>query len=521
MNYQTIHTLYGLVHMAAAEAAGISINLIEMAVGDGAGNATSPSEAQTHLVREMYRGRVNRVFQDPVNPKQYTAELVVPASIGGFTLREVGVFDADGGLFAVGNLPTSYKPSIGEGAYSDTVVRITFLVTNSGIVTLQLDPNVVVATHTWVTNNVTAGALIPGGTTSQILAKKSNADGDTEWINLDAVNVTVDMIEERQALAAGQTMVTMAITTTRGLAVYIEGVRINKGAGADEWSVADNGTSQEQIVLGKAYAAGTKILTTQNEPTGSVPAPMERSQNLADVLDKATARTNLDVYSKAESDQKAPASSIMYFARLTAPAGWLKANGAAISRTAYAGLYAAIGTAFGAGDGFNTFNLPDLRGEFIRGWDDGRGVDPGRALNTRQAGDLASHSHGASSDAQGLHSHTGATETAGDHAHSGTTSPAGQHQHDSGWGESGNRAPYGVARTGAYGSGQSDNDNNSNMTSVAGEHTHDFRTDTTGNHAHRLTTENSGQHAHNISVAAAGGSETRPRNMALLACIKY
>lgn len=521
MNYQTIHTTYGLIRMAAAEAAGVSINLTNMAVGDGAGNVTSPGEAQTHLVREMYRARVNRVFQNPSNPKEYTAELIIPAAIGGFTLREVGVFDADGGLFVVGNLPTSYKPTISEGAYSDTVIRITFLVTNSSIVTLQLDPNVAVATHVWITNNVTAGVLIPGGTTSQILAKKSNADGDTEWKDLDAVNVTVDMIEERQTLAAGQLVVNMAVTTTRGLAVYIEGSRINKGAGADEWSVANNGTSQTQIVLGKAYATGARILTTQNEPTGSVPAPMERSQNLADVNDKATARTNLDVYSKTESDQKAPASSIMYFARLTAPAGWLKANGAAISRTAYAGLYAAMGTAFGAGDGFNTFNLPDLRGEFIRGWDDGRGIDAGRALNTRQAGDLASHSHGASSDAQGVHSHGGSTDTQGEHTHGGTTSPGGLHQHDSGWGESGNRAPYGVARTGAYGSGQSDGDNNSYMTSPDGEHTHTFRTETAGSHSHRLTTEEGGSHAHNISVAAAGGSETRPRNIALLACIKY
>ena len=80
-----------------------------------------------------------------------------------------------------------------------------------------------------------------------------------------------------------------------------------------------------------------------------------------------------------------PSGAVMYFAGRTAPAGWLKANGAAVSRTTYAALFAAIGTTYGAGDGRSTFNLPDLRGEFLRGWDDGRGIDSGRALGSAQS----------------------------------------------------------------------------------------------------------------------------------------
>jgi putative tail fiber protein len=79
-----------------------------------------------------------------------------------------------------------------------------------------------------------------------------------------------------------------------------------------------------------------------------------------------------------------PSGTVIHFAGQIAPAGWLKANGAAVSRTAYAALFAAIGTTYGAGDGRSTFNLPDLRGEFIRGWDDGRGIDRGRALGSAQ-----------------------------------------------------------------------------------------------------------------------------------------
>ena len=89
-----------------------------------------------------------------------------------------------------------------------------------------------------------------------------------------------------------------------------------------------------------------------------------------------------------------PSGAVLYFAGRTAPAGWLKANGAALSRTAYAALFAAIGTTYGAGDGRSTFNLPDLRGEFLRGWDDGRGVDTGRGFGSAQAHALQSHQHG-------------------------------------------------------------------------------------------------------------------------------
>lgn len=393
MSYKTIHTTYGLQRMAQAEATGVPINLTHMSVGDGNGNATTPSESQTALVRETFRAAINRVYQDPTQPTKFTAEVVIPATVGGFTMREVGVFDDAGGLFAVGNLPATYKPNISEGAYSDTVVRMEFLVTNASVVTIQIDPNVAVASQAWVLNNITAAALIPGGLTSQILTKASNADGDFEWVDITGINVTVDMIEERQTLAASQTTVTMAVTTTRGLAVYIEGVRIPKGAGADEWSIAAGGTSLTQIVLGKPYPEGTRILLTQNEPTGSAPAPLERSQNLADVESKSTARANLDVFSKSETRQMAPSGVVAYFARSTAPAGWLKANGAAISRTAYADLFASIGTIYGVGDGFNTFNLPDLRGEFLRGWDDGRGADSGRSFGSYQADAIASHRH--------------------------------------------------------------------------------------------------------------------------------
>lgn len=84
---------------------------------------------------------------------------------------------------------------------------------------------------------------------------------------------------------------------------------------------------------------------------------------------------------------------VAHFPASSAPTGWLKANGAAVSRSTYASLFAAIGVTFGAGDGSTTFNLPDLRGEFVRGLDDGRGVDSARVLGSAQADAFKSHTH--------------------------------------------------------------------------------------------------------------------------------
>lgn len=395
MAFYTIHTSYGLAQLARAESTGTAITLTHMAVGDGGGNDVTPNTSQTQLVREKFRAIINRVYQAPNDPLRFTAELVIPSSAGGFTMREVGVFDSDGSLFAVGNLPATYKPQDTEGAYSDTVVRLDFMVSNASTVTLQIDPNVVVVTQQWISNNVTAGFLLPGGTTGQVLAKVSNADGDVHWIDPTQANVVVDTVAEKQTLAAGQTIVDLANTITYGLAVYIEGVRLTRGSGVDDWQ--PDATLENRVILGKSYPDGTKIECVNNEPAGSAPAPLERSKNLSDVQDKETSRNNLDVYSKAETynlaRQQAPAGLVAMFARNSAPTGWIKANGAAVSRTVYADLFAAIGTTFGTGDGVNTFNVPDLRGEFLRGFDDGRGIDASRVFGSWQEQAIQQHDH--------------------------------------------------------------------------------------------------------------------------------
>jgi phage-related tail fiber protein len=142
-----------------------------------------------------------------------------------------------------------------------------------------------------------------------------------------------------------------------------------------------------------------------------------------------------------------PPGTLIFHCANSAPSGFLKANGASLSTTTYAALFSAIGYTFGGSGG--SFSVPDLRGEFARGWDDGRGVDSGRAFGSAQTSQNLSHTHG--------------------------VSPSGSDNNCSG----GSGAGRGWGANGGY-SGQT-----------------------------ILPTDSS------------GGTEARPRNIALLACIKY
>lgn len=103
-----------------------------------------------------------------------------------------------------------------------------------------------------------------------------------------------------------------------------------------------------------------------------------------------------DFATKAQGERAesaSPPGMVAHFAMQTPPTGWLKADGGTSSRTGEAALFAAIGTRFGSGDGSTTFNRPDLRGEFVRGWADGRGVDGGRSIGSWQGDMFKSHTH--------------------------------------------------------------------------------------------------------------------------------
>lgn len=105
-------------------------------------------------------------------------------------------------------------------------------------------------------------------------------------------------------------------------------------------------------------------------------------------VDNALASQYAEALKILINDTAVPTASVSAFAGSSAPSGWLFADGSQVSRATYPKLFASIGTTYGSGNGSTTFNLPDLRGEFIRGLDRGRGIDPSRALGSRQIGSL-------------------------------------------------------------------------------------------------------------------------------------
>lgn len=181
---------------------------------------------------------------------------------------------------------------------------------------------------------------------------------------------------------------------------------INLGTGdltATLLTGAHNGT-----VGATTPAAGTFTTLTANTSITMVNAITEFSTDgtLAGDSDSALP-TEKAVKTYVDGLSLVPAGAVMAFAMATAPSGWLECDGSAVSRTTYAALFTAIGTLYGAGDTTTTFNLPDLRGEFIRGWDHGKGTDPDAAtrtdsgggttgdnVGTKQADAFKSHTHG-------------------------------------------------------------------------------------------------------------------------------
>lgn len=151
-----ILTNVGMAKQANADALGIPWKLTEMGVGDANPNGLAdppnpvPSAIQTKLLNEWRRKPLNQLKIDPVNPAVIIAEQIIPADEGGKWIREIGLYDADGDLVAVANCAPSFKPLLSQGSGRTQVVRMNFVVSNTGNITLKIDPAVVLATREYV-----------------------------------------------------------------------------------------------------------------------------------------------------------------------------------------------------------------------------------------------------------------------------------------------------------------------------------------------------------------------------------
>ncbi len=175
---------------------------------------------------------------------------------------------------------------------------------------------------------------------------------------------------------------------------------------ADDFSIVTGGTRRAHFDSNGITIRDRKALRlrdTSNSNFIAIQAPSNVSSDITLTLPNSDGNANDVLQSDGSGNlsftalpQAVPTGSVHMMATTTAPSGYLKCNGAAISRSTYAVLFAIIGTAHGAGDGSSTFNVPDLRGEFVRGWDDSRGIDSGRNFATSQGDQNKQHNHSGS-----------------------------------------------------------------------------------------------------------------------------
>lgn len=152
--YYALLTNVGAAKLANATALGEQVEITQMAVGDGNGALPTPNPAQTALVHELRRAPLNTLTIDPVNTNQIIAEQVIQEDVGGWWIREIGLYDSDGDMIAVANCAETYKPLLQEGSGRMQVIRVILIVSSTQAVTLKIDPSVVLATRQYVDDQI-------------------------------------------------------------------------------------------------------------------------------------------------------------------------------------------------------------------------------------------------------------------------------------------------------------------------------------------------------------------------------
>lgn len=402
--FYTLLTDIGAAKLANAAALGVPLKITQMAVGDGGGVLPTPSAQQTALVAEKRRASLNMLYIDPQNSSQIIAEQVIPETEGGWWIREVGLFDEAGALIAVGNCPESYKPQLAEGSGRTQTVRMVLITSSTDSITLKIDPAVVLATRKYVDDKVLELKVY----VDDLMAKHIAAnDPHTQYAPKDSPTFTGTPKAPTAAAGTNTTqiastafvqVVVTALNNALALKAPLSSPALTGTPTAPTAAQTVNNTQVATTAFVKSAIAALVdsspgALDTLNElaaalgddpnfattMTNALAGKMEISKNGADIADVATFLNNLGL----GAGSAMPVGVPVPWPLATAPAGWLKCNGAAFTASQYPNLAQA----------YPTLKLPDLRGEFIRGWDDGRGVDTGRGLLSAQGGMSFDHRH--------------------------------------------------------------------------------------------------------------------------------
>jgi hypothetical protein len=267
-----ILTTVGRAKQANADALGIPWKITEMGVGDANDTDPIPNEAQTRLINEWRRRPLNQLRVDPANSAVIIAEQIIPADEGGRWIREIGLYDADGDLVAVANCAPSFKPLLSQGSGRTQVVRMNFIVSSSGNITLKIDPAVVLATREYVDQRILEELY-------KLDSKQSVRAATTGNIALAGLQ-TVDGV----ALVAGDRVLVKNQAVAKDNGIYLAAAAVwTRSADADTnaevtsallTSVEQGATLADtrwQLVTDGVIVLGTTALTFQNVTQGFAP----------------------------------------------------------------------------------------------------------------------------------------------------------------------------------------------------------------------------------------------------------
>lgn len=347
--YYAVLTNVGAEKLANATALGAQVEITQMAVGDGNGVLPTPNPAKTALVHELRRKPLNSLSIDPNNANQIIAEQVIPEDEGGWWIREIGLFDKDGDMIAVANCAETYKPQLQEGSGRVQVVRMILIVSSTAAVTLKIDPSVVLATRKYVDDQI---IQVKSYVDQKMAAHVAAADPHKQYAPKESPALTGRPTAPTAEGKDSSTQIANTAFVQAAIAALV-------------------GSSPEALdTLNELAAALGNDPNFATTVTNSLAGKMDKSANGSDIENVSVFLQNLGL----GLGSALPVGVPVPWPLTTPPTGWMKCNGSRFSLTGYPALAAV----------FPSGVLPDLRGEFIRGWDDGRGVDAGRAIMTTQ-----------------------------------------------------------------------------------------------------------------------------------------
>ncbi|EFO1585983.1 phage tail protein [Escherichia coli] len=310
--FRTVITTAGAAKLAAATApGGRKVNITTMAVGDGGGKLPVPDAGQTGLIHEVWRHALNKISQDKRNSNYIIAELVIPPEVGGFWMRELGLYDDAGTLIAVANMAESYKPALAEGSGRSQTCRMVIIVSSVASVALTIDTTTVMATQDYVDDKIAEheqsrrhpdASLTAKGFTQ--LSSATNSTSETLAATPKAVKAAYD-------LANGKYTAQDATTARKGL------VQLSSAANSTSETLAAtpkavkaaydlaNGkyTAQDATTARKGLVQLSSATNSDSETLAATPKAVKTAYDLANgkytAQDATTARKGLVQLSSA------------------------------------------------------------------------------------------------------------------------------------------------------------------------------------------------------------------------------